>query len=203
MITDAHSAETSDQTDDAELIRRSWDDPALFAALFDRHAPHLHRYVTRRLGDALSDDIVADTFLAAFRRRKGYDVTRRDARPWLYGIAANLIGKHRRTEVRCYRALARVGVDAVAETYAERVEARVSAAAAHRALAGALAKLSTGDREVLLLIAWADLSYEEVADALGIAVGTVRSRLHRARKQTRTALGGVDPTAFKEELGRG
>jgi RNA polymerase sigma-70 factor (ECF subfamily) len=79
----------------------------------------------------------------------------------------------------------------------------VSASAAHRDLARALAALSADDREVLLLIAWAELSYEEVAGALGIPLGTVRSRLHRARKRTRAALGGVDPTAITdEEAGR-
>ncbi|MFI6479121.1 RNA polymerase sigma factor [Nonomuraea sp. NPDC050663] len=184
---------------DAELIQRSRRDPAQFAALFDRHAPALHRYVTRRLGEHLADDVVAETFLAAFRRRAKYDVSYPDARPWLYGIAANLIGRHRRTEVRFYLALARTGVDEVAESYADRVEARVTASAAQRDLAGALAVLSPEDREVLLLIAWADLSYEETAAALGIPVGTVRSRLHRARRKTREALGGVDPTAEQEE----
>ncbi|MET8142220.1 RNA polymerase sigma factor [Sphaerisporangium sp. NPDC005288] len=181
--------------EDAELIQRSRRDPAAFGVLFDRHAPALHRYVTRRLGDSLADDVVADTFLAAFRRRDRYDARHPNARPWLYGIAANLIGKHRRTEVRFYLALARTGVDEVAESYADRVEARVSASAAQRDLAGALALLSPEDREVLLLIAWADLSYEEVALSLGIPIGTVRSRLHRARKKTRAALGGLDPSA--------
>lgn len=189
--------------DDAEVIERARRDPAAFSVLFDRHAPVLHRYVTRRLGDSLADDVVADTFLAAFRRLGRYDTAHRDARPWLYGIAANLIGKHRRAEIRAYRALARTGVDEVAESYADRVEARVSASAAHRELAGALAVLSPKDREVLLMIAWADLGYEEVARALGIPVGTVRSRLHRARRKTREALGGVDPSAMKEEPGRG
>ncbi|MBE1591822.1 RNA polymerase sigma factor [Nonomuraea angiospora] len=182
--------------EDAELIQRSRRDPAAFAALFDRHAPALHRYVTRRLGNSLADDVVAETFFAAFKRRTRYDVSYPDARPWLYGIAANLIGKHRRAEQRFYFALARTGVDEVAESYADRVEARVSASAAQRDLAGALAVLSPEDREVLLMIAWADLSYEEVALALGVPIGTVRSRLHRARKKTRAALGGVDPSAI-------
>jgi RNA polymerase sigma-70 factor (ECF subfamily) len=195
--------EAVDALNDAEVILRSRSDPAAFAVLFDRHAPALHRYVTRRLGESLADDIVAETFLAAFRRRAHYDPGRADARPWLYGMAANLIGRHHRSEVRSYRALARTGVDDVAEGYADRVESWVSASAAHRDLARALAALSADDREVLLLIAWAELSYEEVAGALGIPLGTVRSRLHRARKRTRAALGGVDPTAITdEEAGR-
>ncbi|GAA2818126.1 RNA polymerase sigma factor [Nonomuraea rubra] len=190
------------EADDAEVIRRARSDPAAFSALFDRHAPALHRYVVRRLGDELADDVVAETFLAAFRRLGHYDTAHRDARPWLYGIAANLIGKHRRAEIRAYRALARTGVDDVAESYADRVESRVAAGAAQRELAAALARLSPEDREVLLMIAWADLSYEETATALGIPVGTVRSRLHRARKKTRAALGGADPTAVADDEGR-
>jgi DNA-directed RNA polymerase specialized sigma24 family protein len=99
--------------DDAELIERSWHDPEAFAGLYDRHAARLHRYVARRLGDGHADDIVADTFLDAFRRRHRYDLTVSDARPWLYGIAANLIGKHGRAEVRMLRAYARTGADPV------------------------------------------------------------------------------------------
>lgn len=192
MIAHQH---LSDVRDDAELIRRSCREPEIFAGLFDRHAPAIHRYVARRLGDSLADDVVAETFLAAFRRRGRYDDGRVDARPWLFGIAANVIGRHRRAEIRLYRALARTGVDRVAESHTERVDARVAAASLNKEIAVALAALSAGDRDVLLLIAWADLSYEEVAEALGIPIGTVRSRLHRARRKVREALGGVDPTA--------
>ncbi|GAA2117500.1 RNA polymerase sigma factor [Actinomadura alba] len=186
---------------DAVLIEQSWHEHEheRFAALFDRHASEMHRYVTRRLGVSTADDVVAETFLLAFRGRKRYDVTRADARPWLYGIASNLIGKHRRAEKRLYRTLARAGVDRVAESYADRVDARVTAEGVQRELADALAGLSAGDRDVLLLVAWADLTYEGVADALGIPVGTVRSRLHRARRKVREALGGVDPTEISEE----
>jgi RNA polymerase sigma-70 factor (ECF subfamily) len=190
-------AEEFGRTDDAELIRRSERVPEAFADLFDRHAPALRRYVARRLGPSLADDIVSDAFLTAFRRRGHYDTSHPDARPWLYGIAARLISRHRRVEVRLYRALVRSGVDEIAEPYAERVDDRVAAQQA--GLAAALAQLSPGDREVLLLIAWADMSYEDVARALDIPVGTVRSRLHRARARTRLALGGSHPATTREE----
>jgi RNA polymerase sigma-70 factor (ECF subfamily) len=186
--------------DDAALIERSWHEPEAFAALYDRHAAPIHRFAGRRLGDQLADDVVGETFLAAFRRRKRYDLRRADARPWLYGIAANVIGKHRRAEVRMLRAFARTGADPVAAGHAELVDSRVCAAAVQRDLAAALAALTAGDRDVLLLIAWADLSYEETAAALGIPVGTVRSRLHRARRKVREALGGQDPTSSNQEL---
>jgi RNA polymerase sigma factor (sigma-70 family) len=188
--------------DDAAIIERSARDPEAFAVLYDRHAAALHRYVARRLGEGVADDIVADTFLAAFKKRARYDPgAARDARPWLYGIAANLIGKHTRSEVRMLRAYARTGADPVLtqqETTADDALSRVDSAAAHRDLARALATLAKGDREVLLMIAWADLSYAEVAAALGIPVGTVRSRLNRARTRIRAALGGSNPASLHE-----
>jgi RNA polymerase sigma-70 factor (ECF subfamily) len=188
--------------DDAALIERSWHDPEAFAGVYDRHAGPLHRYVARRLGTGAADDVVADTFLDAFRKRHRYDLTVPDARPWLYGIAANLIGKHSRAEVRMLRAYARTGADPVLAgtvNHADDADGRISSAAVRRDLAAALAALAGGDRDVLLMIAWADLSYAEVATALGIPVGTVRSRLHRARARIRAALGGNDPTAVHEE----
>ncbi|MFF9039246.1 RNA polymerase sigma factor [Streptomyces sp. NPDC014892] len=195
--TDAGGADASGayarEADDAEVVARSLEQPEAFARLYDRYAPDIHRYVARRLGDSLADDITADTFLTAFRIRARYDGAHPNARPWLYGIAGNLIGKHRRTEVRALKALARTGHDPVAaswsETWVERTDSRV---AAQGPLAGALAALSAGDRHVLLLVAWADLGYQEVAEALTIPVGTVRSRLNRARRKVRTAL-GADP----------
>lgn len=184
--------------DDASLIERSLADPEAFADLYDRHAPLIHRYAARRLGAEAADDVVAETFLAAFRRRARYDLARPDARPWLYGIAANLIGKHRRSETRMLRAYARTGTDPLDDD-ADRVDARVSASACARPLAGALAALPARDRDVLLLVAWADLTYEQVAEALSIPVGTVRSRLNRARRKVREALGGTDPTLVQED----
>jgi RNA polymerase sigma factor (sigma-70 family) len=181
------------RSDDAALIERSWREPETFAELYDRHAVPIYRYVSRRLGEPMADDVVADTFLAAFRRRQRYDLHRPDARPWLYGIAANLISKHRRAEVRMLRAYARTGADPVVEGHADRTDSRVTAAALQRDIAAALASLSAGERDVLLLVAWADLTYEETATALEIPVGTVRSRLNRARRKVREALGGRNP----------
>jgi RNA polymerase sigma factor (sigma-70 family) len=189
------TAPPRERADDAAVIEQSWHEPETFAELYDRYAAPIHRYVTRRLGDGPADDVVAETFLAAFRMRRRYDLSRSDARPWLY-----MIGKHRRAEVRMLRALARTGTDPAAEGHADRVDNQVSAASAQRALAAALAGLAAGDREVLLLIAWADLSYDEAAVALEIPVGTVRSRLNRARRKTREALGGQDPTSLGEEF---
>jgi RNA polymerase sigma-70 factor (ECF subfamily) len=170
-------------------MARSVADPEQFAVVFRRHAPDIHRYVVRRLGPGAADDVVAETFLTAFRLRSRYQPDRPDARPWLYGIATNLIGRHRRAEVRQYRALARTGLDPVTESFADRADERVSAGRESRRLAAALAGLPAGHRNALLLVAWGDLSYEEAALALGVPVGTVRSRLSRARGKLRRALG--------------
>jgi RNA polymerase sigma factor (sigma-70 family) len=184
---------TARTEDDAEVVAQSLEQPELFARLYDRYAPDIHRYAARRLGDTAADDITADTFLVAFRIRSRYDLTRTNARPWLYGIAGNLIGKQRRAEVRALKALARTGRDPVTESWAASwVEDTDSRIAAQGPLAGALAALPAGDRHVLLLVAWAELTYQEVAEALDIPVGTVRSRLNRARRKVRTAL-GADP----------
>jgi RNA polymerase sigma factor (sigma-70 family) len=192
-------AEPDAAADDATVIQLSRHEPEQFTVLFRRHAPHIQRYVVRRLGRDAADDIVAETFLVAFGQRNRYDPVRADARPWLYGIATNLIGRHRRAEVRLYRALARTGADPVTEPFTDRVDDRVSADQAGRPLAAALARLSAELRDTLLLAAWSDLSYEEIAVALGVPVGTVRSRLSRARSRLRRTLGDTDPSALAEE----
>ncbi|TQS21825.1 RNA polymerase sigma factor [Microbispora sp. KK1-11] len=172
---------------DTTLIQRSLGEPEVFAVLFDRHAPSLHRYATRRLGPDHAEDVVSETFLAAFQSRHRYDVRHADARPWLYGIASNVIGKRRRSEITVYRAYVRSGVHP-ADVSGGLVEDEVTTLAVNRPLAAALAALKPGDRHVLLLVAWADLTYEEVSRALGIPLGTVRSRLNRARRKIREEL---------------
>jgi RNA polymerase sigma factor (sigma-70 family) len=185
-------AVASNRSDAAE-IERSLQHPECFAVIYDRYAGEIHRYAARRLDLAAADDIVAEVFLAAFRCRARYDTDQACARPWLYGITTKLISRLRRSEGRMYRALARTGVDPVVELDTDRVANDVTAAAASRQLAAALARLTDGDRHVLLLFAWADLRYDEIATALSIPIGTVRSRLHRARAGVREALGDTNP----------
>ncbi|WP_433248252.1 RNA polymerase sigma factor [Streptosporangium sp. CA-135522] len=187
------------EVDDASFIERSRCDPEVFAEVFRRHAPDITRYVTRRLGDDAADDVVAETFLAAFRQRDGYDLSRRNARPWLYGIATNLMRRHLRTEVRQLRLVERTGVDPVTASFTERSDERLSAEASRRSLAGALAALPKGHRDALLLVAWGGLSYSETAEALGVRLGTVQSRVNRARKKLRKELGGINPMATVSE----
>ncbi|QFZ22234.1 RNA polymerase sigma factor [Saccharothrix syringae] len=188
---------------DAEVIARSGQEPGAFAVLFDRHAAHVRRYLARRLGDQVADDLVAETFLVAFDKRGRYDRDRPDARPWLYGIATNLVGQHRRAEARRFQHAAATPPAAAEQDHADRVAAEVTAGAVRSALVGALGGLAPEDRDVLLLVAWEQLSYEEVAAALAVPVGTVRSRLHRARRKVRQALGGQNPTEVEELLSNG
>lgn len=185
---------------DAEILRRSRHEPECFAALFDRHYAAIHGYASRRLGRGLADDVAAETFLIAFDRRGRYDVSRPDARPWLYGIASNLVARHHRAEVRQYRALAKAGTAEAGDGHADAVAGRDDAQAAKGPLAAALAGLPRGDRDVLLLVAWAQLSVQEAGEALGIPAGTARSRLHRARRKIRAALGETDPTTLGDDL---
>jgi RNA polymerase sigma factor (sigma-70 family) len=177
--------------DDEALIVASVAEPARFGELFDRHADEIYRFVARRLGPDVAADLVADVFLIAFRRRARFDPARALARPWLYGIAVNVIRGHRRAETRRLRALARAPrTSAVTdgEPFEERVAERVSAQRLGPDLARALGRLSEGERDLLLLVAWGDLSFNQAAAALGIPPGTARSRLHRLRAKLRKHL---------------
>jgi RNA polymerase sigma factor (sigma-70 family) len=198
---DDTAADSHADADDASVIRRSQQHPSEFAELFQRHAPEIQRYVVRRLGTGVADDVVAETFLAAFRQRDGYDTARPDARPWLYGIASHLIGRHRRSEIRTYRLFAKTGADPVSAPFTDRVDEAVSAGAVRQRLAAALARLPATQRDALLLVAWSELSYGEAAAAMGVPVGTVRSRVNRARGRLRRALSDIDPSALGEENG--
>jgi len=174
---------------DAELIARSRSEPAAFAGVFDRHHAELYRYLRRRVDSGLAADLAAETFVVAFARRGTYSADTHDARPWLYGIAHNLLRNHLRAERRQLAAYARHGVDPLADADAavafSMADRRADSAAVSARLAQILAVMTDRDRDVLLLFAWADMSYAEISLALEIPVGTVRSRLHRARRQLR------------------
>ncbi|MEV0716745.1 RNA polymerase sigma factor [Asanoa sp. NPDC050611] len=157
-------------------------DPADLAGMFTAYGRELLRYCTRRVGEQVAEDVVAETFLVAYEQRFRYDASRGGVLPWLYGIATNLLRRHRRTEVRALRALADAGADP------DAAAARIDAQRTVRRLAGVLAALPRRQRDVLLLFAIAELDHAEIATALGIPVGTVKSALHRARAKVRAAL---------------
>jgi RNA polymerase sigma factor (sigma-70 family) len=154
-----------------------------FEELFEDHFDAIYGYLARRVGPDLARDLAAETFTRAYAGRKRFNPRRGEPRGWLFGVAHNLLRRHYRDEERRLRALARVEVP------------RDEGAPHEPLLAEALSVLSREERDVLLLFAWADLSYEQIADALAIPIGTVRSRLNHARTLMRDELakeGAVD-----------
>src|SRR6202046_5250550 len=137
--------------DDAAVIESSWLEPDRFASLFDRHAPHIHRYLARRVGPQAADDLVAETFLVAFRKRADYDPRFPAARPWPSGIPTNLVGQHRRQEVRQFRLRLSAGPAPIQNDDAERTVVNLTAQSVRAALGEALTALAKPDRDVLLL----------------------------------------------------
>lgn len=166
------------------MISASLTNGAEFTLIYQRYFDAIYRYVVARLGADAAADIASEVFVRAFENRRSYDLERPLARPWLYGIAANLIRDSLRSRSRRRRAYLRTagfGDDPEADLDAalDRAHAEVMMPKINIALS----KLRTGDREVLLLFAVGGLSYEEVAAAVGIPVGTVRSRLSRSRQR--------------------
>jgi RNA polymerase sigma factor (sigma-70 family) len=177
---------------DADVIARSLTEPAAFGTVFDRHAEPLLRFFVRRVGPSAADGLLGEAFRIAFERRATFIPDRDTARPWLYGIATNVLAKHHRAEARRLRAMAALAARPPEadppDDPGDRAPAAVDARRLCARVVEALADLHPGERAVVLLVAWEDLSYDDVATALGIPVGTVRSRLHRARHHLRTAL---------------
>jgi len=172
---------------DEQLLVESLTRPERFAVIFDRYAPVVHGYLSRRVG-VLADDLVSETFLLAFRGRTGYVPGRAPVRAWLFGIATNLVRRHARDEERRYRAFGRAAGHVESVTDLGEVAGRVDAQALRDELTAALAGLPREELDVLLLWTYPQLSYAEIAAALDVPVGTVRSRLHRARGKLRTHL---------------
>ena len=167
---------------DAEYIVSSLTMPDAFRSVFDRHFDAVHRYLARRVGRARADDLASQTFVVAFERRASFRPDVADARPWLLGIATHLLMNDRRSEKRSLETVMRVATRRE-PSYTDQEPRELDAE-----VAMALAGLDSDMRDVLLLVAWGELSYEEVAGALGIPVGTVRSRLSRARAHIRAQL---------------
>ncbi|WP_223627866.1 RNA polymerase sigma factor [Microbacterium sp. EST19A] len=170
---------------DSEIIQRSLDQPSAFAQLFDRHARVVNSFATYRVGRHTAEDVLSETFLVAFRRRADYDTGVESAVPWLLGIASRLIRRHRAVEAKHWRSFAAVvsGEEHSSEGGLDDAMTRLDAEREVEGLRGRIAALAPKDRETLLLYAWQGLTYEEVAAALGVPVGTVRSRLNRVRKR--------------------
>jgi RNA polymerase sigma factor (sigma-70 family) len=187
----------SERQIDGEAITASLTDPRAFGVIFERHFAAIHGYLRRRLDRQLADELASQTFLVAFNRRVHFDPGRLDSRPWLFGIATNLARNHRRREIRELQAMAELTPEPVLGI--DGVESRIDAERMRGRLAQALAKLPSEEADVLLLLVWAELDQPEIADALEIPLGTVKSRLSRARRRLQDALGLVpsvdSPTA--------
>jgi len=170
--------------DDSAAIARSLREPQAFAVVFDRHWGRIHAFCTARAG-AAGEDLAAEAFRVAFTRRGRYDLAFVDAGPWLYGIATNLLRNHFRGASRGSRALERAAaLDDAGRADIEPL-ALLEAQMLGPELAAALGQLSAADRDALLLRAWGELEYDEIARAMDIPIGTVRSRIFRARRRVR------------------
>jgi RNA polymerase sigma-70 factor (ECF subfamily) len=180
---------------DAATIDESMTDPAAFAAIFDRHAASLYRFLARRVEPADAEGLLGEVFRIAFERRGSFDPAHRSARPWLYGIASNLVARHRRSEARRLRAMASLAwrrTDDDRDLVGDRAAETVDADESWSRLVDAIEELPEAERHTLLLYAWEQLSYEDIAAALDVPVGTVRSRLNRARRRLRAARAGCE-----------
>jgi RNA polymerase sigma factor (sigma-70 family) len=168
---------------DEAALGASLSEPSRFAAIFERRIDGIYRYLSFRVGDAVAEDLAAETFARAFAGRNGYRPDRGSVRVWLFGIATNLVRDHRRDEQRRMETLARTDAQPAqcsSDSATQLVE--------RLRLSGALAALDSEWRNVVLLIGIGGLTYEETATALHIPIGTVRSRYSRARSQLLASL---------------
>ena len=185
---------TNGRLGDAEVIAASLIEPGRFGLIVEAYTAPISRYLARRVGAVLAEDLTSETFLQAFRRRCTYRADQPSALPWVYGIATNQVRAHFRTEQRQLEALGQLAGQAALDTTGnQNVDDALLAAAAVQHLAGAFASLSGEARDVLALVGVEGLNYEDAAAALGVKVGTVRSRLSRARQELRRSLAEEHP----------
>lgn len=173
---------------DGELIKRSLTKPDAFESVFNRHYPAVLRFCVGRVGYSEAPDVAADTFLRAFDRRHRFDVDQATSLPWLFGIAANVSRERIRKLSRGVRAVSRLGPPPMVSPFEAEAVERIDAGTRSQDLASALSKLTPDEYAVLALAALADFSYQDIADSLDVPIGTVRSRLARAKRRMRELL---------------
>jgi RNA polymerase sigma-70 factor (ECF subfamily) len=174
------------ERDDAALLCASVRDPERFELIFERHHAAVWRFLARRGGRERADEIAGDVFVTAFACRDRFDPGRGSVEAWLYGIASNRLRTRLRSDARAARAFRRAAAEQLVEV--APVDGAGDALDDRRRLGevlSALARMSAVDREIITLFAWERLSYEEIASVVGVEVGTVRSRLSRARSRLR------------------
>ena len=190
----------NDSPSDVDLIVASLAKPREFGRVFERHWDAVYRFFERRLGAEPAADLASEVFRIAFERRTSYEIGQSaSCLPWLYGIATNLVLKERRRFARHLAAIDRLQLSDARRDgdHAEEVAARADFEEIWSRLRDALFGMDDAIREMLLLVAWEGLSYRAVADAFDVPVGTVRSRVHRARAKLRAQL---DSTVGSREL---
>lgn len=155
--------------------------------LFEAHHHDVWCFVARRAGRDAADEIAAEVFITAWKRRGAFDKAVGSVRAWLFGIALNHVRNHLRSERRAARALDRVAAELLVRAPGN-IDATAPGAEQLRVVFAAVAKLRPEDRELLLLVAWEQLSYQEIATVLDIPIGTVRSRVARSRERLQRAV---------------
>lgn len=180
---------------DAEIIRRSAVEPAAFGSIFDRHFDAIVAFCVRRAGRPAGEDVAGEVFRWAFEHRDRFDGAHDSARPWLFGIAHNLVREATRRTGRQRLAYARLDARSTSDDteLESKVAVAVDAARDLAAVAAVLRDQAPDDVDALLLFAWEQLTYAEIATALDVPVGTVRSRIHRVRRNLEDALGAHAP----------
>jgi len=168
--------------------------------VFEQHLGLIHRFIAARVGTGDADDLTAEVFLVAYRRRADFDTLRGDTRGWLLGIAVNVLRNHRRGRRRMLAMVRRLSPETAPDRTAE-INARVDAQAAGARLNAALDSLRSDERDVFLLSAWGEMGHQEIALALGIPIGTVKSRLSRARTKLQARLAEAGQPSSAELTG--
>jgi RNA polymerase sigma-70 factor (ECF subfamily) len=187
-------------TSDSDEISASLVDPVRFGTIAERHFGAIYQYLARRVGRDVAQDLGADTFVVAFGARNRYDLSRASARPWLYGIATNLIRRHRRSELRMLNAYSKSVPPSHFEDQVDEFSSRMDHIDHLSRVAQALSKLDPEQRDALHLTAIEGLSYAEAAEALGIPAGTVHSRVARARITLRDLAGYFGQEGTEEPI---
>ncbi|WP_030565258.1 RNA polymerase sigma factor [Streptomyces aureocirculatus] len=173
-------------------------DADAFGEVFDAYARSVYNHGYRLTGDwSTAEEIVSLTFLEAWRLRARIEPDGGSVRPWLLGIATNVTRNQRRAARRHAAAVARMPRDGPVADFADEVAGRLDDAGQLALVEAALRGLRRPEREVLALCVWSGLGYEAAADALGIPVGTVRSRLFRARTKLAKAM---EPAAGRGQV---
>jgi RNA polymerase sigma factor (sigma-70 family) len=183
---------------DADVIAASLEDGELFAEVLVRHRSAVFGFITRQMPRDDAADLTSEVFAKAFSLRAAYDTSRSSALPWLLGIAHNVVGDHyRRREVRVRHQSSLLAIEEVEDDPYLDVVNRLAIEKQREHIVEALSRLEPRDRDVLILTALGDMTYAEVAETLNIPIGTVKSRLSRARSRMRLFLpGGIESLVY-------